>query len=259
MSIDYSTVTETPDIKVSEEQIARLYQRYRFARRCCVNKNVLEIACGAGQGLGYLSEVASHIVGGDIEEKNLRFARDTFKDNNKVELQILDAHNLPFPDKSIDTVILYEAIYYLSDPQKFLDECVRVLKKGGTLLICSVNNEWEDFNPSPYSTTYFSGSELNTLLSAKFIGITLYGGFPVDEERSKDKLVSLMKRTAVALHLIPKTMKGKQLLKRIFFGRLVPLPHEVKEGMATYIEPAPVPADNIVPNYKVLYVVANIP
>jgi ubiquinone/menaquinone biosynthesis C-methylase UbiE len=256
MSVDYSSVTETPDIKVSEEQVARLYQRYKFARRFCENKNVLEIACGAGQGLGYMAEVANRVVGGDIEEKNLRFARETFKGNKKIEVQILDAHNLPFPDKIFDTVILYEAIYYLSDPQKFLKESKRVLTKDGTLLLCTVNKEWEDFNPSPYSTTYFSAAELQNILSTEFTGIEFYGGFPVDNETSKDKLVSIVKRTAVAFHLIPKTMKGKQVLKRIFFGKLVPLPHEVKEGMTEYIEPAPVSPENKVSNYKVLYIAA---
>jgi ubiquinone/menaquinone biosynthesis C-methylase UbiE len=258
MSVDYSTVTETPDIKVSKEQVARLYQRYKFARRFCENKNVLEIACGAGQGLGYMAEVASHVVGGDIEEKNLKFARETFRDNKKVELQILDAHNLSFPDKTFDTVILYEAIYYLSDPNKFLDECKRVLKKDGVLLICSVNREWEDFNPSPFSTRYFSASELKQFLSNGFTGIELYGGFPVDEETAKDRLVSFIKRGAVSLHLIPKTMKGKEALKRIFFGKLVPLPHEVKEGMAEYAEPASVSPDKVVSDYKVLYAAAHV-
>jgi len=28
----------------------------------------------------------------------------------------------------------------------------------------------------------------------------------------------------VALHLIPKTMKGKELLKKIFYGKLIPFP-----------------------------------
>ena len=38
--IDYSTVTETPDDKASEEQLNRLYTRYRFAREFCDGKDV---------------------------------------------------------------------------------------------------------------------------------------------------------------------------------------------------------------------------
>jgi hypothetical protein len=53
-------------------------------------------------------------------------------------------------------------------------------------------------------------------------------------------------------------MKGKELLKRIFFGKLIPLPPEIKDGMAEYTPPVPIPHD--VPNseYKVIYAVARL-
>jgi len=35
----------------------------------------------------------------------------------------------------------------------------------------------------------------------------------------KQKITALIKRTAVGLYLIPKTMKGKEFFKRIFFGK----------------------------------------
>jgi FlaA1/EpsC-like NDP-sugar epimerase len=41
-------------------------------------------------------------------------------------------------------VILHQAIYYLAQPDRFLDECHRVLRKKGNLLICTNNKEWLD-------------------------------------------------------------------------------------------------------------------
>lgn len=38
----------------------------------------------------------------------------------KIKVELMDAHNLNFPDKSFDLVLLYEAIYYLEEPQKFV-------------------------------------------------------------------------------------------------------------------------------------------
>jgi len=35
----------------------------------------------------------------------------------------------------------------------------------------------------------------------------------------KEEAMAIIKRIAVAFHLIPKTMKGKKFLKRIFFGK----------------------------------------
>ena len=62
----------------------------------------------------------------------------------------------------------------------------------------------------------------------------------------------------MALHLIPKTMKGKEFLKRIFFGKLIPLPPEIKDGMAEYTPPVPLPHDKPNFEYKVIYVVAHL-
>jgi len=36
----------------------------------------------------------------------------------KIKVDLMDAHDLKFPDKSFDIVLLYEAMYYLKDPEK---------------------------------------------------------------------------------------------------------------------------------------------
>lgn len=259
MAIDYTTVTETPGIKGSKEQLARLYQRYHFALQFCRDKEVLEVACGAGQGLGYMVKVAKRVVGGDIDENNLRFARERYGGRDGIGLLLLDAHRLPFDDRSFDVVILYEAIYYLAYPEIFLDECRRVIRKGGVLLISTVNKDWPDFNPSPYSTKYFSAQELYQLLSERLLDVQLYGAFQANMNSIKDKITSIVKRTAIALNLMPKTMKGKEIFKRLFFGKLVHLPAEIGEGMAKYVSPVPTPCDS--PNFqdKVLYAMARVP
>lgn len=259
MERDYTAVTETPGVKASKEQLARLYQRYHFALQFCRDKEVLEVACGAGQGLGYIAKVAKRVVGGDIDENNLKFAQEQYKGRNTIKLHLLDAHKLTFDDKSFDVAILYEAIYYLNRPEVFLDECRRILRKNGVLIICTVNMEWPDFNPSPYSVKYFSARELHRLLSKKFHDVQLYGGFEAVADSVGDRVVSMIKRTAVKLHVVPKTMKSKEILKRIFFGELVSLPAEVEEGMAEYFAPEPVSSDSPNLQHKVLYAVAHVP
>ena len=252
--VDYTTVTETPGVKASKEQIKRLYQRYRFALEFCHGKEVLEVACGSGQGLGYLANKAKKVVGGDIDENNLQFARDYYRDRNAIELRILDAQSLPFEDKSFDVIILYEAIYYLKDPQNFIVEAARVLRSGGILIVCTANKDWSDFNPSPYSHRYFSVHELsNLLIAGGFERNEFYGGFKVEARGVKDNIISFIKQTAVRLHLMPKTMKGKETFKRLFFGKLYPLPAEITEGMEEYIKPESIPFDTSNNSYKVIY------
>ena len=253
---DYSTVTETPQDKGSKEQLSMLFTRYQWAAGFCEGKKVLEVGCGAGQGLGLLAKSASLVIGGDIEPNNLKFAQRHYNGRDKIKLLLFDGHKFPLKDKSIDVVILYEAIYYLSKPEEFIEETRRVLKDNGVLLICTVNCSWLDFNPSPFSTKYFSAPELYQLLKTKFPKVEIYGAYPAVSDSTKTQLVSFIKRTAVSLHLIPGTMKGKELLKRLFFGQLIPIPAEIEENGYPYQKPVLI-SDNT-PNYsyKVIYALA---
>ncbi len=251
--IDYTTVTEVPGAKASKEQLARLYHRYHFASQFCVGKDVLEVACGAGMGLGYLAQSARQVTGGDIDERNLQIATDYYKKRDNILTRKIDAVKLSFEDNSFDVIILYEAIYYLTQPEKFVEEALRVLRKEGVLLICTVNCEWIDFNPSPYSIKYFPARELYQLLISKFPTVQIYGAFTTASNSISDRITSLIKKVAIGLNLVPKTMKGKEFFKRLFFGELTPLPSEIGDGMAEYSDPVQIPFDLPNRDYKVLY------
>lgn len=255
-SRNYATVTEVPGVQVSDQQLDMLYTRYRYAAEFCAGKDVLEVGCGPGQGLGYLAKQARRVVGSDYTASLLKVARQHYRETTP--LVQLDAQDLPFQDRSFDVIIFYEAIYYLSQPEQFLNECCRVLRDSGVLLICTVNKEWADFNPSPFSTRYPSAKELSELLLSHHMQVELYGAFPVPVNSIGATVVSLIKRAAIKFGLMPKTMKGKELLKRIFFGELQPLPAEVEERMADYMSPQKLSDDAPVTEYKVLYAVGRL-
>ena len=256
MGIDYSSVTEVPGNRITREQLARMFQRYSFAARFCEGKDVLEVACGAGQGLGYLSTKARQLIGGDYTTKLVQSAKDYYKD--RVGILQLDAQYLPFKGNTFDVVILFEAIYYLSRADRFLRECHRLLRGEGIILICTVNKDWSEFNPSPYSTKYFSVPELYQLIKRIFPIVDLYGSFSTSPNSARDKITALIKRIAVALHLMPRTMRGKELFKRIFFGKLIPLPNEIKTGMCEYAPAVPISCDSLNPQFKVIYALGQV-
>jgi len=256
MTVDYSTVTEVPGDKATQEQLARMFHRYRFASEFCEGKDVLEVACGAAQGLGYLIRRAKRVVGGDCTERLVRSASEHYR--NRVQVHLLDAQHLPFKDNSFDVVILYEAIYYLTQPEQFLFEARRVLRKGGVLLIATVNKDWQEFNPSPFSIRYFSVPDLRRVLHETGFKTEFYDAFSVVPNTLKKRITSTMRKIAVRLNLVPKTMKGKALLKKVFYGKLVPLKAEIEEGMCEYVSPEPLSGDTINSEYKVIYSVAHI-
>lgn len=252
---DYHAITETPQQQASKEQIARLYHRYRFAGSFIRGGNVLEAACGSGMGLGFLAGKSHFVVGGDIDRKNAYQALSLNEDPS-VCIEMLDCHDLPFKDQSFDFVLLFEAIYYLHTPERFIRESERVLKENGVLIICSVNKDWSDFHASPYSQRYFAVPELLDLLRPTFPRVDMYGAFPTAKNGNVALLLSFLKRAAMRLDLIPGSLSARAQLKRLFFGPLYPLPDRIFENMTSYESPAVIPSDQPNRDFKIIYAVA---
>lgn len=255
MGADYREVTEVPGSNATAEQLSRLYTRYHMAAKFSVGKDVLEVACGPGFGLNYLARTAHRVVGGDYTQDLLVHAQR--QPIRRVPVLRLDAHKLPFGINSFDVILLFEAIYYLTNPDTFLDECQRVLRPNGMVLICTANKEWPGFSPSPLSKRYFSASELFSMLSEKCFRVELFGAFPTKPTSIVGKVVELIRSAAVSLHLIPRTMQGKELLKRIFYGPLWKIKADIEEGMAKLAPLMTIPSDSPNRIYKVIFVIGH--
>jgi len=224
-------------------------QRYYWAGNYCKGKEVLEVACGTGQGAGYLAGLASNYHAGDYSEKILEIARAHY--GERIQFQRLDAQQLPFENGSFDTVILFEAIYYLPSAERFVAECRRVLRSGGKVLIATANKDLFDFNPSPHSFTYYGVSELNDLLRRYGFASSFFGNTPVGDLLWRQRMLRPVKKFATNSGLMPKTMEGKKILKWLVFGSLVPMPAEIVARMVPYVDPVPIP--RIVPTGSIRF------
>lgn len=227
--------------------------RYELVRLLATGRRVLEVACGSGQGLRYVAREAAWTVGGDITPGLL--ARAQQHNRGAVPLVQFDAHHLPFSNATFDLIQIHEALYYMQDLEAVIVECRRVLRAHGVLVISSINPDWPDFNPSPYATRYLTAAELRSTLLKTFSQTHIQFGFPVQAPTAIGLTVSALKRIAVKLNVIPKTMSGKALLKRIFLGPLVPVPAELTLGCAPIDKPQDAAADSSA-RFRIIYAVA---
>lgn len=226
---NFTNVTELPGQGASKDQLSYMMTRYHLAKQFAKGKDVLEIACGSGTGLGYIAEQAKSMMGGDIDANLVDIAANSYAGDPKVKVQKFDAQDLPYEDKTYDLVILFEAIYYIPDVSKFILEVKRVIRPGGVLIITSVNCQWHGFNKSPFSHKYFTADELLDMFKTESKTELLMGFH--DLPAGNNRLVSFVRQFAVKLGLIPKTMKSKELLKRIFYGNLIPIPKVIYDGL----------------------------
>jgi len=110
--------TELPGRKINTDTLQIIAHRYYWASKFVSGKEVLEVGCGPGLGLGYLLRHAKHVTGGDITKDSLTLAKKHY--GSRVELVCIDAHRLPFKDSCLDVVISLASIIYMDLPA-FLD------------------------------------------------------------------------------------------------------------------------------------------
>ncbi len=253
---DFVALTEVAGDEVAAEQVDRLARRYYWAGDYCRGRDVLEVACGTGQGSGYLAAVARSFAAGDFSASLLRVARTHY--GERISFQRLDAERLPFRAAAFDVVVMFEALYYVPHADAFFDECRRVLRPGGVLLVASANKDLFDFNPSPHSHRYLGIVELERDLDRCGFRTVFFGDAPLEAASARQRILRPVKALVVALGLMPKSMNGKKVLKRLVFGRLVTMPAEITASTAEHISPTPLPAGGPDRRHKVLLCAATL-
>ena len=102
-----------------------------------IGGRVLDVGVGTGLSLSdYSPEV--RLCGVDISEPMLRKAQARVraqKLTNVETLAVMDAKNLAFRDASFDAVVAQYVITAVPDPEGTLDDFVRVLTRGGELIL----------------------------------------------------------------------------------------------------------------------------
>lgn len=102
------------------------------------NGYVLDVGCGGGLFTKYLADKRPdlRIVGIDLSQPQLdRVGKRMAGYSGRVSFQLGDATNLDFPDETFDGVLSYGSIKHWTDQARGMGECIRVLKRGGPLLV----------------------------------------------------------------------------------------------------------------------------
>jgi ubiquinone/menaquinone biosynthesis C-methylase UbiE len=96
---------------------------------------VLEVAIGTGRNLEFYPAGIS-LIGLDLSPAMLDQARDRAAAlGREVELREGEAHAMPFPDASFDTVVCTLGLCSVPDHRPVIAEMHRVLRPGGQLLL----------------------------------------------------------------------------------------------------------------------------
>jgi ubiquinone/menaquinone biosynthesis C-methylase UbiE len=161
--------------QVNDDLWSEHLARYAFARLYAAGKQVLDAGCGTGYGSSELASAAASVTGFDVAPEALEYARAHF---NAPRFLRAGCDGMPFAASSFDLIVAFEVIEHLQDYGAFLEECARVLKQEGLLIVSSPNRSYyaetrAETGPNPYHQHEFEAEEFVGELEKHFGNVRL--------------------------------------------------------------------------------------
>ncbi|MEA2076387.1 MAG: class I SAM-dependent methyltransferase [Candidatus Marinimicrobia bacterium] len=126
----------------------------KIARSLPYKGRVIDLGCGTASYKEDVLEVANEYIGVDWENSS--------HDQTNVDIFADLTKRLPFDDNFADTVVSFQVMEHLPEPDFFLSECYRILKKNGKLFI-TVPFMWH-VHEAPYDYYRYTRYGLEYLL-----------------------------------------------------------------------------------------------
>lgn len=133
---------------VTGEETYRLHvERYDFAAKFVVSGRVLDCACGVGYGSERLASVGTgtqRVTGVDLDGSAIGYANAHYRSDR---VEFICADGAKFDSEPFDTIVSFETIEHVLDPESLIDNFTRLLKPGGTLIASVPVTPSVDVNP----------------------------------------------------------------------------------------------------------------
>jgi 2-polyprenyl-3-methyl-5-hydroxy-6-metoxy-1,4-benzoquinol methylase len=149
-------------------------KRYLFFTKHFIEPKdfVVDAACGCGYGTRIISYNSGKVIGLDISQEAIEYAR---KNHNAPNIDFIlenleDASQNSVKECSVDKVISFETIEHLKNPSTFLEKVYKMLKYDGLFIVSNPNANnlsIKGISPNPHHIREYSEKELTDLIVEK--------------------------------------------------------------------------------------------
>jgi SAM-dependent methyltransferase len=150
-------------------------KRYEFAAPLCAGRRVLDAGCGVGYGAARLAATAENVVGVDVSDDAIDYARAHYGAPN-LSFAVMDVTALALESASFDIACSFETIEHVDDAERAVGEVARILRDDGVLVVSTPQVERTTTSPAnPFHRVEFSRADFEALLAHHFASVELYG------------------------------------------------------------------------------------
>jgi ArsR family transcriptional regulator len=129
--------------------------------------DVLDAGSGDGAAAGYIVPYCRSLTCIDTNPRMVEAARERLGQHDNARIKEADVHDLPFRAASFDSILLFHTLTYADRPQRALEECARVLRPGGRIVVLTLDAHDQRDITAAYGERHpgFSPRALKGLLS----------------------------------------------------------------------------------------------
>jgi 2-polyprenyl-3-methyl-5-hydroxy-6-metoxy-1,4-benzoquinol methylase len=197
--------------------------RYNFALQFLSGQEVVvDAACGSGYGSEILSKKAKKVVGLEISDHALSYAKKHHWRPN-IEFQKADLNQkIELPNAFCNVIVSFETLEHLTNQEMILSEFRRILKPGGMLVISTPDRNLISGglkSDNPFHLKELTKEEFISLLGKFFVLEEFYGQGEVKELPWWKKIIKSLRTITIlrkAKQLVVKKLRLEKVVHKHF-------------------------------------------
>jgi ArsR family transcriptional regulator len=136
--------------------------------------DVLDVGSGDGAAANALAPYCRSLTCIDTSSRMIEAAQERLHRFAHVRSQVADVHALPFAADSFDAVLVFHTLTYAEDPARALQECARVLRPSGRMVLLCLDRHKQHEVTSRYGERHpgFTTHALRDLLAGAELEVT---------------------------------------------------------------------------------------
>jgi len=190
--------------------------------------SVLNVGGSAGIIDEYLSRFFQQVIGIDIDEEAIQYAKDHFKKDGLL-FELGDAMNMKYEPNSFDVVICSQVYEHVADADKMMSEIFRVLKPGGKVYFAAGNRIM--LNEPHYNLPFLS--LIPRRLAHLYVKLMGKGDFYYEKHFSYWGLKNLVKRFLITDYT-PRILYSPEKYKVEYMIKPGSIKHKISYFLAKY-------------------------
>jgi ArsR family transcriptional regulator len=137
--------------------------------------DVLDVGSGDGAAASSLAPYCRSLTCIDTSARMIEAVKERLGKLSHVRAQVADMHELPFGASSFDSVLVFHTLTYAEHPARAIEECSRVLRTGGRLVLLCLDRHQQHDVTARYGERHpgFSPRAVRRLLTRAGLDVAL--------------------------------------------------------------------------------------